>query len=131
MKCKKCDRNIADPVSNYCGACIHNAFAELEAKLERAAGDVKWSTEQYADCADELKKARAKNAKLLEAIRHHKREIEEKMAFSIKEHCMEDRELWTALDSDKQTRTQIPEGVTTVRNAVTGESKTITGKLHR
>jgi hypothetical protein len=65
MKCKKCDRNIADPVSNYCGACIHNAFAELEAKLERAAGDVKWSTEQYADCADELKKARAKNAKLL------------------------------------------------------------------
>jgi hypothetical protein len=28
----------------------------LEQRLERAARDVKWHTEQYADCADELKK---------------------------------------------------------------------------
>jgi hypothetical protein len=34
----------------------------LEQRLERAAGDVKWNTEQYADCADKLKKVRAENA---------------------------------------------------------------------
>ena len=43
--------------------------AELEAKLERALGDTKWYTEQYADCADKLK---AVNAKLEEHERRWK-----------------------------------------------------------
>ena len=32
-KCKKCDRDIALPKDKYCGACVHNAYAELEAEL--------------------------------------------------------------------------------------------------
>ena len=30
--CKKCGRDIAKPKDKYCGACVHNAYAELEAE---------------------------------------------------------------------------------------------------
>ena len=34
-KCKQCDRDIAQPKDKYCGACVHNAYAELEAEVAR------------------------------------------------------------------------------------------------
>ena len=39
--CKKCDRDIADPKSKYCGACIHNAYIELERELAELREEVK------------------------------------------------------------------------------------------
>jgi len=52
-KCKKCDRDTLHAGDKYCGACVHNAYAELEAenaKLREAAQAVVKARKELGEC---------------------------------------------------------------------------------
>ena len=59
-KCKKCDRDTLHAGDKYCGACVHNAYAELEeenAKLRDAAFQAKqllWKLQDVEPYPDEI-----------------------------------------------------------------------------